>query len=304
MTSLAVNGSPLADKRMDDRKDLEEMAVKAYGESAIDGRTGIERRMEDGIEMVGKELVRAMGMAGAVADETLGAKVNRRRLLRMAAGVSAAAVAGGVVKALPARAAGGSHYRTTSALNLRAKPSTSAKILLVIPDGAVVEDLGTAQNGFSNVKYQGTAGWAYTDYLESTNPDANVSYIGAYVTTSNVNFRTGPGTDYSVMWVVSKGTTVDATNQAFNGFRLVTIGGTNGWIYDAYLVNANSQGGASQTLTTTSNLNLRQQPSTGAKILLVIPKGAQVTAYDDSQNGFRWVSYNGTSGWAYEAYLA
>jgi uncharacterized protein YgiM (DUF1202 family) len=85
---------------------------------------------------------------------------------------------------------------------------------------------------------------------------------------------------------------------------LVTIGGTNGWISDAYLVNANSQGGSGQTLTTTSNLNLRQQPSTSAKILMVIPKGAQVTASDDSQNGFRWVSYNGTSGWAYEAYLA
>ena len=35
-----------------------------------------------------------------------------------------------------------------------------------------------------------------------------------------------------------------------------------------------------------------------------MPAGAVVQIGDQSANGFRLVSYNGTGGWAYEAYLA
>jgi uncharacterized protein YraI len=61
--------------------------------------------------------------------------------------------------------------------------------------------------------------------------------------------------------------------------------------------------GASQ-VETTANLNLRKSPSTSAAILAVIPSGTIVTLLDPSQtNGFDHVSYDGTAGWAYSAYL-
>ena len=50
-------------------------------------------------------------------------------------------------------------------LNLRASASTSAAVLLVLPDGARVTLLGESQNGFSKVSYSGTTGWAYSQYL-------------------------------------------------------------------------------------------------------------------------------------------
>ena len=54
---------------------------------------------------------------------------------------------------------------TTAALNLRAEPSLSARILTVMPSGTRVRILGDHANGFSKVSYNGLIGWAYTAYL-------------------------------------------------------------------------------------------------------------------------------------------
>jgi len=54
---------------------------------------------------------------------------------------------------------------TTSALNLRAEPSTSAKILTVMPSGARIKLLDGYSNGFRKVSYNGLIGWAATAYL-------------------------------------------------------------------------------------------------------------------------------------------
>ncbi len=61
---------------------------------------------------------------------------------------------------------GGNSKTTTTALNLRAEPSTSARILTIMPAGARVQLLHTAANGFANVNYNGKQGWAHLDYLK------------------------------------------------------------------------------------------------------------------------------------------
>ena len=60
---------------------------------------------------------------------------------------------------------GGNFRTTTTALNLRAEPITSAKILTIMPAGSRVQLLHTAANGFANVNYNGMQGWAHLDYL-------------------------------------------------------------------------------------------------------------------------------------------
>jgi hypothetical protein len=62
-------------------------------------------------------------------------------------------------------------------------------VLLVMPGGATVKDLGSSKNGFINVEYQGTAGWAHGAYLVPTNSDLAPPITGEAVTTSSVNFR-------------------------------------------------------------------------------------------------------------------
>ncbi len=58
--------------------------------------------------------------------------------------------------------------KTTNALNMRAGAGTNYKSLLVIPQGSVVQVLGTDGN-WSNIIYNGTTGWASSDYLTDIN---------------------------------------------------------------------------------------------------------------------------------------
>lgn len=54
---------------------------------------------------------------------------------------------------------------------------------------------------------------------------------------------------------------------------------------------------------TTTDLNLREGPSTQTAIIDVMPAGTLVEYLDKAENGFRYVAYQGTGGWASEAYL-
>ena len=62
---------------------------------------------------------------------------------------------------------GGGSHRTTTAVNLRADASTSAKVIKVVPKGATVIDYDLVMsNGFRGVDYNGTVGWIYDTYLQ------------------------------------------------------------------------------------------------------------------------------------------
>jgi uncharacterized protein YraI len=237
-----------------------------------------------------------------------GGSMDRRRLLKVVAGVGAAAVAGAA--SLPRGAAArevvtGGYFRTTAALNLRAKPNLTAKIILVMPKGAGVEYLGETKNGFRKVAYQGTGGWAHKDYLEITNggSDDPPVIIGQAVTTTAVNFRSGPSTGHQVYRVLPKGTVIEYADTERYRFRYVKYNGQGGWIWDDFLAPQGGEGPA--VFTTTTAVNLRAKPSLSAKVLMVVAKGQTVLDYDlELANGFRSVDYLGTVGWIYDAYLA
>lgn len=57
---------------------------------------------------------------------------------------------------------------TTSSLNLRVGPSTTARVILVMPSGAGVTLTGNTSGGFSGVVYNGTSGWASSTYLSTS----------------------------------------------------------------------------------------------------------------------------------------
>ena len=61
----------------------------------------------------------------------------------------------------------GETLKTNAPLNLRTAPSTSAKILHVIPQGATVTVVsGTPKNGWYNIRHDGVDGWSYGIYLD------------------------------------------------------------------------------------------------------------------------------------------
>jgi hypothetical protein len=61
----------------------------------------------------------------------------------------------------------GTTVSTTANLNFRTGPSTSNRVILVIPSGgrAVTTDYTTPRNGFYKLRYGGHEGWSYGGYL-------------------------------------------------------------------------------------------------------------------------------------------
>ena len=190
---------------------------------------------------------------------------------------------------------------TTSDLNLRAGPSTADTILLVLPPGAAVELLGETSNGFANIRYGTSSGWAFADYLTGSTSPAPLPSSGTMATTSDLNLRAGPGLDFDVLAVMPAGASVTPTGGSENGFVALQYAGQQGWASADYLSGtaAGPSPSAPSGALTTTDLNLRGGPSTADAVLLVMPPGATVTRTGETSNGFAQVIYYaGTTGWA------
>ena len=116
------------------------------------------------------------------------------------------------------------------------------------------------------------------------------------VTTADLNLRSGPGTQYSVIAVMPKGTSVTVLSIS-GSWAKVIYGSKEGYAHTAYMTQVNTQ-----TMVTTANLNMRTGPSTSYSIIRVIPNGAEVKVLSTS-NGWARVVYGGSEGYASLSYL-
>ena len=199
------------------------------------------------METIGKLAAVANGrseQATAQLEGVSNARMDRRRLLRFAGGIGAAAVAAGMWAKLPAGVSAASGFRVTTGLNLRSQPSTQSKVILVMPAGSMVRSLGQTSNGFAYVDYQGTAGWAYSSYLETADGGGGGGdmppYRGESLTTAAVNLRSGPGTNYSVLLVIPADANVDVYDEYANYFWLVRYQGEFGYVHSNFLTSSGS----------------------------------------------------------------
>ena len=123
-------------------------------------------------------------------------------------------------------------------------------------------------------------------------------------TTVDLNLRAGPGTGYKVIAVMPKGSQVQAlTEEPQNGFVRTRYGDLEGWASAAYLAVGGATDPEPATATVAVDLNLRDGPGLGYPVRLVMPAGSTVTVTGASENGWAPIAYQGTYGWAYEAYL-
>lgn len=145
--------------------------------------------------------------------------------------------------------------RTTTRLNIRTGPGTSYDIITTLVNGATVEIMGDAQNGFYPIRYGQTKGWMSADYLTTNgagtpgppseapvpNPSAPGSVavgdtvVGTMTVSVGLNLRQGPGTNYNVILVMPGGSTVSIMGSAQSGFYPITFHGTKGWASADYL---------------------------------------------------------------------
>lgn len=215
---------------------------------------------------------------------------------------------------------------------------------------------GTTGSGSSSVGWTGgntsggytgnwTSGWGNLFGSNNNNNNNNNSgnvtsnkSIGTAVTTGKINFRQGPGTNYSKVTgcaQVPKGATVTLLEytSSDNGWYKVIYGSYTGYLSAKYLKvtltnnnagssnnnsgsswntgwnTGNNNSGSSATATTgttTGNVNFRQGPGTGySKVsgCAKVPKGSTVTILEQT-NGWYKVTYKSYTGYLSADYVA
>jgi uncharacterized protein YraI len=240
-----------------------------------------------------------------INNQIQGTESRRSVVKKLLGGAAALVVAGTLVAGgLPnGVSAGTGNYQTTAALNLRSQPNTSAAVILVIPKGAMVTQVGPDEGSFKKVSYAGKTGWAHSGYLalDDVGGGDMPAYRGVAATTGAANLRSGPGTQFSVLKVIPANTTVEVYDEYGNYYWLVRYNGQFGYVHSSLL---SSDGGPTEIpMTTTAALNMRTQPSASGQLIKVVPAGAQVIAGPAIENGYRGVTYGQYSGWVLSAYL-
>lgn len=234
--------------------------------------------------------------------------VTRRSFLKtVGAGTVALTFGAGALRDAGARSTDMRVVNTEGA-RLRSGPGTGYGILASLAKGTEAQylDYGGSANGYEwhRVKVVSSGAVGYVASVLLSTPDSSGQdpvITGSATAADDVNLRSGPSTSHQVLRVVPYGATVQTSSTVQGGFRYVIHNGLAGWMSDQYLAWGSQPG--TGTFTTTDYLNLRAEPSTSARILLVMPSGAKVTAQAGTAPGWRQVSYNGTTGWASTDYL-
>ncbi len=243
--------------------------------------------------------------------------MSRRVFVRQVVGGSAAFAIAGALASTSTLAAGPSAgpeaLYTTSALNLRAEPSLTAPVLLVIPSGAKVGFQDAEENGFTKISYNGKIGWGKSEYLVASGSNNNddtpgAAYRGQATTRSAVNMRAGAGTSYGVKMQIPGGAVVEVFDDYAYYFWLVKYNGQYGWVHADFLIMDYDDDSDIPAYTgigvTTATVNLRAGGGTNFDVLAVVPENAQVELYEGPAGSWARVRYNGTFGYIHSDYIA
>jgi len=196
-------------------------------------------------------------------------------------------------------------FITTEGVNLRNAPSTDGGIITSVAQGTEITILNHDPAGWSRVRRNGTEGYIRSDFL--TFPSRNAP--ATFRTTAGVNMRAAPNTDAEVLRVINVGTEVEVTAHDPTGWSNVRLNDTSGFIRSDLLMFPTTTTGTQQTastpaaaqpietLQTVGGVNLRQSPSTDARIVRVLNPGTRVDILSNGSNGWSNVRVNGDAGY-------
>lgn len=143
----------------------------------------------------------------------------------------------------------------------------------------------------------------------------NISLASSVQTTGDVNIRSGPGLNYSVLGTLRLGTTVtyldeSKADQRGVAWYKISYGNITGWVSSRYSVITDGQSSMSSTgsaVIITGDVNLRSGPGLQYDVISSISSGSTITYLNGTTNderGVAWfkVSYSGISGWVSSKY--
>ncbi len=137
----------------------------------------------------------------------------------------------------------------------------------------------------------------------------------AIVTTSALNIRSGPSTEYSIITKVYNGDKLEVLESSNGWYKIKLSNGKMGWGSGAYISTSSNSGGSSNNETsnpsigskatiTTSTLNIRSGPSTIYEVTTKAYKGNSVQILESSNGWHKIKLSNGKIGWGSGSYIS
>ena len=196
---------------------------------------------------------------------------------------------------------------TTTRVNFRTGAGTNHSSMGVLDKGTRVTYISESGN-WTKVEYNSKTGYICSDYLKKEQSSSTTSTM--YVTPdAGLNVRKGPGTSYSKVTTLSKGTAV-TVHSTSDGWSKITANGLTGYVSSQYLSSTNPSGSNGTTSTTStmyvtadSGLNVRKGPGTNYSKITKLSKGTAVTVHSTS-NGWSKITANGITGYVSSQYLS
>lgn len=209
-------------------------------------------------------------------------------------------------------------------LNLRTGAGTGYGVVEVLSEGAYVEVLDGpySANGYKwwevYVDASGNTGFVAGVFLTVVSSGPFSIGDTVYVTSDSLNVRSGPGTGYSVIDVITYGTNgliIDGpvTANGYVWYEIEYVGGSYaGWVASDFLGLVTTGGFAigDIVMVTSDTLNVRSGAGTGYSVIDTLTYGNQGEILDGPYyaNGYTWYqisySFGGYTGWVAGEYLA
>jgi uncharacterized protein YkwD/uncharacterized protein YraI len=147
---------------------------------------------------------------------------------------------------------------------------------------------------------------------EPAPPSKSVSLfqsVDGAISASDVNLRTGPGSDYAVVATLPPNTEMTVTGAELDAFIPVKVDGQFGWVASEWVergaisLEQTAEPTQAGTATAIDAIELRDAPTSDGVAMGTIPTVAVVTLTGEAQDGFLRVVYDGQEGWADASYL-
>lgn len=192
----------------------------------------------------------------------------------------------------------------TAATNFRAGASTGSSVIQVIAANTVVNYGAQVVNGFRAVAFNGRLGWMIDSSLRKAGapPPTTGGSTGPATITAAANFRMDPSYSNNVIRVLPAGTGVTLSGRVSGDFVEVSTPGDIGWVFKG-LVTRNAPNTPSVSYRATATLNIREQTSSGSRLLGVLPSGAVCNGQAVSANGYTPITYRGVNGFVLTQFL-
>ncbi len=207
----------------------------------------------------------------------------------------------------PMSAGAATQVTATENVNVRAKPSTKAKLIGALYRGQTVTAISRSAN-WTKISFQGDKAYVASRYLSGGSDLPTASKVDAgtvKITTAALNLRKGPGLSYAVITVLPKGARVTMTGKTARGFAELINGESTGWASTQYL--ARSRNGLPAIVGTrvaTADLDIRTTSGSDSKTVAEVKKGTVLSVTGATQNGRAQIIYRKKIRWVTAKYLA